>query len=640
MIVKGSAVVLAGRFTEVSRAEAKRGLEALGAEVIGSVSARTDLVFAGADAGAMAELAAAQDVPVHDEAALLAVLSSEPAEFAGIPDPSAGPDAALERLRGADWSAFAPVRDTVPLREALEALEQMDGITEAHRLATQRMREAGAVLRHPDVHRGDVVTHALSPCGRYLAIGSWCGGDYDRGGAVQIWEVATARCVNVIDGIRGGAGWPGTARNLQWSSDGSRIAAEFDTNLTGVWDPHRAEAAPIAEAFFFASAKPTGFALAPDGERACVFQETPHAFQSSIVSMLQGRVSGPPDGEELGPEPIRFSTPLSAEARAVFGADEEAGILFDRAFWSRDGARIYGDIGQGRWAVSLDVEQRGLAWFRETGSADGPPPEWSLDERLLAHQDGGRLVISDALTGEPTADLAGYPGASFLSWGPGGRLAVVVSPDPDVAADPVVGIVDGTTGVHRYDLPVDVDSSDPHRSDGLTWAWSPDGERAACATATGRIEVWALGEQPERLHELDGLRREVDGYTSTFDLVWASHDVLIAIGRRALRFFRATTGEIIGDFAFDRAPRAPRPLDLGSDLLPDPVFALDGETWAAAFESGAVIVEPGREDALPDLLAWSVANRFAWPVRWGDLDIFPDARAAARAEPRLAPFVG
>ncbi|MEV0195880.1 hypothetical protein [Nonomuraea sp. NPDC050691] len=59
----------------------------------------------------------------------------------------------------------------MPLRDALHALERVHGVTGAHRLATARLREAGALLRHSDVHRGEPTGHALSPDGRHLAVG-------------------------------------------------------------------------------------------------------------------------------------------------------------------------------------------------------------------------------------------------------------------------------------------------------------------------------------------------------------------------------------------------------------------------------------------------------------------------------------
>jgi hypothetical protein len=75
--VKDRIVVLTGTFTGVKRAVAEAGLAAKGATVAGSVTKKTSLVFAGADPGSKLEKARALGIPVHDEAALLAVLTGE-----------------------------------------------------------------------------------------------------------------------------------------------------------------------------------------------------------------------------------------------------------------------------------------------------------------------------------------------------------------------------------------------------------------------------------------------------------------------------------------------------------------------------------------------------------------------------------
>ena len=69
----GKTLVFTGTMTRMGRAEAKARAEALGAHVAGSVSARTDLVVAGEDAGSKAKKAAELGVKVIDEAEWLAL---------------------------------------------------------------------------------------------------------------------------------------------------------------------------------------------------------------------------------------------------------------------------------------------------------------------------------------------------------------------------------------------------------------------------------------------------------------------------------------------------------------------------------------------------------------------------------------
>lgn len=73
--LSGQTWVLTGNLESMSRSEAKQKLEALGAKVSGSVSAKTDCVAAGAKAGSKLSKAESLGVKVIDEAGLLAVLA-------------------------------------------------------------------------------------------------------------------------------------------------------------------------------------------------------------------------------------------------------------------------------------------------------------------------------------------------------------------------------------------------------------------------------------------------------------------------------------------------------------------------------------------------------------------------------------
>ncbi|MFI0451841.1 hypothetical protein [Actinomadura sp. 6N118] len=283
------------------------------------------------------------------------------------------PGVALEMVRAADWDAFAPERDLPPLRDALAALERAHGVTEAHRHATAKIKAYGALLRHADTHRAELLTHVLSPCGRYLAIGSAVGEEFDDGGVLQVWEVATGRCVNVIDRIPGGVGWESARHMIQWSADASRIAVVHDKSMVGVWEPFRDQeglwGAPIVQVDV-SDSRPR-FAFAPDGERVVMWGGWHRKDQ-------RGRLFPLDDVEAV--EALVPVESLSDEMLAVLDGEP---LSLDWSAWSKDGERVYGvyRYEASGWGCSIDVAARRVVWLRDTHDLDGPLPAWSPDER-------------------------------------------------------------------------------------------------------------------------------------------------------------------------------------------------------------------------------------------------------------------
>lgn len=494
-----------GRFHKLPHATAKAQLEALGARVSGSVSDRTDLVFVAHDVpGRKIGAASTRGIPIYDAKALRAVLKGAAKPSAGHESATDGarafadhasltsaadPAALLAVLSEADWSAFAAERDLPPLRARLLEFERTHGVTEAHRFATDRIRGLGDTrLQHPYGHITEITSFEFSPCGRYLATGSWVGDDYHRGGALQIWEVASGRCVNTLQRIEGGVGWPDYDGTIQWSADSTRVGLAYNTNQVGVFDPFDTRTThtyPLADASVTDGAsRPPTWALAPDGRRAFVSTASSSSIKGCVVPLEAGHLFWLPG---YAPPAHPYLLPELPEALAEEVGDEEDELwLEDGVGWSPDSARLYAYDARHKRDLVIDLATKQVGWAAEE---DGP-------------------------------ESAG---------GKGGAGGVRVSVDPT-----------------------------------------------------------------------------------------------------RVTFRRPDTGGELGDFTFLREPPGPRILEDDYVFEQRNVnFALDDHTWCAAFEEGVVIAPPDRREDLEAVLTWSVDRRFAWPVRWGGLDVVPDVRTAA-----------
>ncbi|MEV0381190.1 hypothetical protein [Nonomuraea sp. NPDC050643] len=640
MDLRGRTVVLAGGYRTESAAKLRLRLQGAGADVVDEVSRSVDVVFDGHDGGypnervRMAERLGVPVLPGEELQALLAVRRRRSGGSGAFPEPAAleaardEPPALLALLEDADWSAFEPERDLPPLRALLAAVEEWHGVTAAHELATERLRERGARLRHPyPTFGGELRDYALSPCGRYLATGRGTSkGDYDGTGPLQVWEMATGRLVNGLD-IPYGVGWSGHRDTVQWSADGTRIALAFCTNQVGVWDPFAARANPYGSADvtdgYDAAAT---FALAPDGRSAYISMGSQHEMMGCVAALDEGKVFyNDYRLHNRGPEPGMLTDPLPEEMKERLKRDE---FGFRRVRWSRDGRRLLGDSEP--WAAVVDLPGGRMRWLALTAG----PVAWSPDDRLAAALTPGRprrLTVFDAGTGVPVGEPA-VQAEGALHWGMRGaeaRLAVVV--EKGGGAD-----IYDEHGGHRYHLPIaTTERIGRYFYDGLQrpWAWEPAGEFGACLTAGGQVEVWSLGGEPARV-------ASIDAPEGTEGVLWGAGDVLALIGEETLRFVGARTGAVLGDFVFGRyfdTERSPLDDDFATlhGMFQADAFPLADSSWCAIAgpavgPAAALVVADG--DRLADLdavLAWTVDRRFSWPIRWGRLDLVENTEAAA-----------
>lgn len=514
------------------------------------------------------------------------------------------------------------------IRGQLLAAEKASGKGDLHSSTIRILQKGGARLVHAQAHLGEVVAFALSPNQHHLATGSWVSDDYERGGMLQIWDVEMGRCVNVLDPIEGGVGWPEYPDCLSWTADGEKIGIAYNTNSFGLFDPFgESSIAVIGADVTDGWSRPPAFCLLPDGKHAFI-----GCWQGAEVPGVLIAWKNKPTKRSTK---IGKPTNIKAMGKKIpknFKEKLENGHLEPPKFIvpSPDGSRVHCLNSHG-FAYTITLATGHLDYITKVGL----PAAFSPDGRFLAHTLAG-LVIYDGHTGLPARNLPMHMGMNALHWGKCGemwRLAGVVAEDNDFNAEPGVHIYDD--GAYKYSI--DVKPRNPSWDDGdfAAFAWAPSGKRAAVLDENGHVHIVNL-EQSVAVERVIPSKERIRG------VLWASpqgssRDVIIAAHRECILFIDANTGEAFGEHYFRKAPEARRPLDTGDfdladPLRPDPTFAVDDETWGAAFPEGMVIVDPAKKDKLDAHLAWSVQRRFALPVRWGGLEIVDSAAAVLQSE--------
>ncbi len=139
--VMGKNVVLTGTFQEFKRSEAEAALSAIGANVSGSVSSKTDMLFVGEKAGSKLAKAKSLKIPVHDEATLAALLAGVEVEAPEAVD--------VAPIKETPVSAFAG--KTVVLTGTFVTMKRSE--------AEKVMKEAGANVSGSVSKKTDILIH-------------------------------------------------------------------------------------------------------------------------------------------------------------------------------------------------------------------------------------------------------------------------------------------------------------------------------------------------------------------------------------------------------------------------------------------------------------------------------------------------
>ncbi|NPC68302.1 hypothetical protein HPP05_00880 [Corallococcus exiguus] len=550
-------------------------------------------------------------------------------------------DAELEALvEQADFGNFEPGRDLPPLRERLLRLERERGLTEVHRLFSEKVLAAGARLVESPRYIGVQHSFALSPDGRHLAIAS---GRLDKlpGGDVRIWELATGRVVDAVGFETTQVGSTGDPSCLQWSPSGEWLGVNLDDVVVGVLRAFAGTPPSFTADVTRRWGSPPGAAVinpktvenkghlpawcwSPDETQLFISTPGPDGALGCIVPFREGaRVNE--DGEGLRWCPARLDgRPSKSQPHAWVR-------------WSPDGSRIHGyckyeyvsephpDSGQDAHpsASVIDVQSGDL--------------QYRLDELKLPvafSPDGARLAygeepsrLANGHTGHAVSDLSKDFGARILSvaeyvWSRDGRRLAVLLNGYEF---PQVLIFENGKFLCQMDL--------KRRSFGLAlksgdlgrWAWSPDGSMGACLLREGgmaelwkreglKVELWKVGSSPKMLRRLEGANG-IDG------LAWGADGMLVGTGPHAIAFWDVNTGEQRSRSSLELEPgRVPPPSDWNP--WPDEVARFipteRGWDFTRTQPDGTVECPPGSREKLEPRLMFSVGGRHAWPWRWAE----------------------
>ncbi len=564
----------------------------------------------------------------------------------------------LNHFKNTNWQAFSVEIDSEKLIALLEKIEQEKGITEIHHFCSEQLKNKGALkLTHRFGHITDMVAFGLSKDGNYLATGSWVGENYDEGGELMIWDVRSGRCVNNLDNVNGGVGWPEYPNCIQWSNDGNQLGLVINTN--GV-----ASVLPFADAYeeqatFYETdgwSRPPQWCWHPEDKAlfiACWARDVqlpgvvaplekgvlplnkPYGFsqKTNLEIFTQEEIEGSDNnynGDAISPL-TNYKNPAWSSKGFLFGCDNNYAFTLNPQ--TRSLETIIKNIGGNSvWSPDgdyfLNVHDKEIDVYDSTGN-------------LLQNINVGIALIGDVLNassednvdsllevsvgddGTPTLLFGRTPVADIdkVYWHPNAELnlfAVAVLGEFGYLAFyqnfELLGIVKTNIfSIGMWQL-----------GDALPFAFSPDGKFAASLSDDRKVKIWEISSEIS-------LKNEFAVFDSCKGILFGAHERLIAIHDTELYFYNAFSGEAINHYStlFDggEAPStAHSPLGkYGSNFDLNPYFPISNEgeiAWIAAFGNGLVICEENLQSQLETELAYSLGNRFHWPYSWGKTSVF------------------
>ncbi|MFT3712015.1 MAG: hypothetical protein QM817_30605 [Archangium sp.] len=494
----------------------------------------------------------------------------------------------------------------------------------------KKAKGGGKQLLHPFLHRTELIAVGLSPDGKHLATGSFVGEDYDAGGDLLIWDVASGRVVNHFS-IDGGVGWPDYAGCIQWSPDGKTLALAANTNAIVFLDPFVLGGRIDDELYLTDGwSRPPSFTWAADSKRVFVScwrssydpktrKPIPPIEGTDIpgcFATLDGDVKwmepGVPDGAWRG------ANDADGEERRI----EPPG----RLRWAKDKLLAENSHSQ---LFAIDLRTRKLAWLESSYGPVAFSPNGAFIARIndglqLWNADGARL------------DWANFEanGVQSLTWSPDSkRLAVIEGEDEDepqrIALFEVNASAKSVSLLGRIDVPPHARGSWPGDFD--PFAWGPKSDAVAFIDTEERVQVWSVSAAPRLISTFE--------VSEPRGLLWAPCERLIAWSGRTLTFIDVADKPKFTLRALFDTPTDDGPLNnerlKGYASGQFPLGKPGARVWGALL--GDVLIVPDGHDAEAfELLGWA-DGRTSAPLDSAPLKRFASFADAIRAEPKSLP---
>lgn len=577
----------------------------------------------------------------------------------------------LKSLQEADWTQFQMEEDATILRSLLLEIEEKEGVSEVHAWVIEKLNSLQELyLMHNFGHEAKLTAATLSPDGKYLITGSDVPSDYDLGGVVQVWELASGRCVNSISYLDYGIGSErnSVAGTFKWSHDKKELGLVYSENLVTHLNPfERAKKVtkpPVKTCIgFLGGSGYADYAWSPNGKEMAFAYFVEENQLPIRIQYLHGQWAYD-DLYQLYTEDERDSDDyiectideVLPEKESPIQFTEEEFPFLSWIGWSKDNTRIFGhsfnriyNSGTGR-AYCIEALTGKPIYTIEVGRYVA----WSPAEQYFAYTlpagGGGMLqptqraaytgfVIADATTGKTIFENSALENIIEFHWQEE-QLAIITHQADNLKAS--VQIYQNNQFFCAFETsPLPDDDDFPDRN---LWTWSPNGKEGVLRTERG-LEHWEI-KKNSILYNTYEYAKDVEA------IFWGTEEVLACVGSKRIDFIHLPNKQVLHSQLMTGSreeiiPDKPSPLltdnqNYNAEFPTFPLFPFPNPQqkeeyhWLAAFPfgtQGPVVCPEEFQSELDSQLQYVLqysedSAAIALPFRWKPCSIYPNMLAA------------